>query len=1181
MQEEKSGTGQNVISLPQGGGAISGMGESFSPNLFTGTGNFTVPIAVPPGRNGMQPSLSLGYSTGNGNSCFGLGWNMSLPQISRKTNLGIPKYDDLLDVFVLSGAEDLIPVESNQVTDELTGVITTIISYRPRTEGLFAKIDHLKSTNGENYWRVKTKDGMVTYYGKSHGENTRTAVLTDPENNKRIACWKIATTIDPFGNSVEYYYEQDLQTTPYFSNQLYLVKIEFNNYTYNNERRFLHSIEFLYEQRVDAFSNFRHAFNTRTSKRCNEIRTYSHPLDEDMPEGYPLNNNNNNIHIRSYLLNYQDTIGILYSNGISILRSVSTEGYHLDEVESLPPVEFTYTEFEISSRDIIPITGRHLPNLHLNHPELDLIDLDGNGLPDFVQMSAGQPIRVWKNKGNGEFSRASLMDKSPLGLSLADPGVQLMDADGDGRIDLVINRDNFAGYYSLNHDGEWDKDSFRKYKTRPPLNLQSAQVQFMDLSGDGRTDILVNGSQLVCYFQNPALSKNENERGGLREHNTAIGWSEVKRVNKRGLDDFPNVNFADPRIRTGDFTGDGMQDVVQIQNGSVMYWPNKGYGNFDKKRTMRNSPKFGYQYNPSQLLVADINGDGVTDLVYVENNKITVWINQSGNAWSEPIIIKGTPRFSNRDSVRMVDLMGTGTAGILWSYDQGLSDERYYYLDINAGLKPYIMTEMKNNLGAVTKVEYKSSVYYYLLDRYGKKNAIDTAADYTGNVGNWKTKLPFPVQVVSRVEVIDTISKGKLTTRYFYHHGYWDGGEREYRGFARVDQFDTETFDRYHEDNLVLNEDFSGVSETNYMPPLMVKNWYHLGPVGSEYGNWKELDFSEEYWQEDQNMLSRPAEMREMIGGLSRRARRDAFRTLRGAELRTELYSMDGSIRQNRPFTVSETQTGLRLIDSPNTNEVINTLATTRNSNHIFFSYGIASRSTQWERGAEPMTSFSFTEDYDHYGQALKQINIAVPRGKNPLTGDALPSAGSHYDDGIGYYATVNESTYIYVNTPSQYMVNRVSKMQSKEATNNGSLSVFELKTLLITGTSVSLRLLALSYNYYDGVAFSNLPFGNIGVYGIPTRSIALAITPDELLNIYGTDIPPYYTNGVPDWSNFPPDFVASLQNAKAGYTYHNGGPEGFVEGWYVEGSRTKFDFQVNPIGAVGLPLAVRDVFDK
>jgi len=51
-------SGGSVISLPSGGGAVSGLGEKFSPDLFTGTGNFSVPIAVPPGRHGTAPQPS-------------------------------------------------------------------------------------------------------------------------------------------------------------------------------------------------------------------------------------------------------------------------------------------------------------------------------------------------------------------------------------------------------------------------------------------------------------------------------------------------------------------------------------------------------------------------------------------------------------------------------------------------------------------------------------------------------------------------------------------------------------------------------------------------------------------------------------------------------------------------------------------------------------------------------------------------------------------------------------------------------------------------------------------------------------------------------------------------------------------------------------------------------------------
>src|SRR6267143_4570015 len=101
-----------AISLPKGGGAIRGIGEKFAANPVTGTGAMTVPLATSPGRSGFGPQLALSYDSGSGNGPFGIGWSLSLPAITRKTDKGLPKYRDAeeSDVFILSGAEDLVPV---------------------------------------------------------------------------------------------------------------------------------------------------------------------------------------------------------------------------------------------------------------------------------------------------------------------------------------------------------------------------------------------------------------------------------------------------------------------------------------------------------------------------------------------------------------------------------------------------------------------------------------------------------------------------------------------------------------------------------------------------------------------------------------------------------------------------------------------------------------------------------------------------------------------------------------------------------------------------------------------------------------------------------------------------------------------------------------------------------------
>ena len=153
MGNGSSESGQ-TIPLPKGGGALHGIGEKFSPDLHTGTGNFTIPIALPPGRNGFQPQLSLVYSTGNGNGPFGLGWNLSVPEVRRKISKGVPHYDDNKDVFILSGQEDLVAVKTD-------GAIT---HYRPRTEGLFAQIRYHRDP-ANSYWEVRSTDGLVSFYG--------------------------------------------------------------------------------------------------------------------------------------------------------------------------------------------------------------------------------------------------------------------------------------------------------------------------------------------------------------------------------------------------------------------------------------------------------------------------------------------------------------------------------------------------------------------------------------------------------------------------------------------------------------------------------------------------------------------------------------------------------------------------------------------------------------------------------------------------------------------------------------------------------------------------------------------------------------------------------------------------------------------------------------------------------
>jgi len=200
-----------VISLPKGGGAIRGRGEKFAANPVIGTGSLSVPIYTSPGRSGFGPQLSLSYDSGAGNGAFGFGWSLSLPSIARKTDKGLPKYQDAdeSDIFILSGAEDLVPVPDEDQPKEprtVGEVKYRVRRYRPRTEGLFARIERWTNENDPTdvLWRSISKDNITTWYGKA-----RDSRIFDPSDPGRVFSWLICESYDDKGNAIRYEYKAE------------------------------------------------------------------------------------------------------------------------------------------------------------------------------------------------------------------------------------------------------------------------------------------------------------------------------------------------------------------------------------------------------------------------------------------------------------------------------------------------------------------------------------------------------------------------------------------------------------------------------------------------------------------------------------------------------------------------------------------------------------------------------------------------------------------------------------------------------------------------------------------------------------------------------------------------------------------------------------------------------------
>lgn len=164
MENNKQQVNVAPLSLPKGGGAIAGMGESLGAIGPSGLASLTVPLPISAGR-GYAPALALSYSSGGGNSPFGLGWQMGVLSIRRRTSRGTPRYDDR-DEFIGPNGELLVAVSEESEPSKDSRYSTTdfnVTCYQPRIEGGFDRIEFWQpqdATSGLTaFWLIYGADG--------------------------------------------------------------------------------------------------------------------------------------------------------------------------------------------------------------------------------------------------------------------------------------------------------------------------------------------------------------------------------------------------------------------------------------------------------------------------------------------------------------------------------------------------------------------------------------------------------------------------------------------------------------------------------------------------------------------------------------------------------------------------------------------------------------------------------------------------------------------------------------------------------------------------------------------------------------------------------------------------------------------------------------------------------------
>lgn len=952
-----------VLELPKSGGAIKGVGEKFSVNPATGAGNFSIPIGVTKARG--APSLNLSYSSSAGNSPFGMGWGIDVPQVTRKTEKKLPLFNNS-DTFIMSGAEDLVPTLISDDSDadnirwskkeEKTEGQYKVVSYRPRTEGLFARIEQLTHEHDKSdvFWRTISGENITSIFG-----DTKSSRIQNPNDSTNIFSWLLSRTYDDKGNITLYQYKQEdeanasngLSETQRKRNsqpQQYLKKILYGNQTMYSqhidllESDFLFKIVFdygehdidlpeikqkqgqLWPQREDAFSSYRSGFEIRTRRLCSRVLLF-----HTFPQQFELGTERL---IQSTDITYDE-------NPIATqIKSITQNAYELDgssyTKNDLPPIEFTYSKATVDEAPHsidAPFSDNVPQGLSGNY---QFTDLNTEGLSGVLIETSG----AWyykRNLGKGKFGPIKEVIEKPNWSNLGG-NAQLSNIESNGQ--LYLSRQGTGGGFSRRaDDGSWSP--FKSYENNLNIDLSDPDIRYVDLNGDGKPEIIILRDQLLRWYPN------EGEKGYQQENRNYIGDDQSKGPSCVFRNDLESIFLTD-------MSGDGLADIVRISPNNICYWPNLGYGRFGEQVIMDNAPTFDSSdfFDSKKIRLGDIDGSGTTDILYLGRNRTDFFLNQSGNGFDDAIELKGFPAHHSQSVVSLVDLLANGTSCLVWSSPlEADALAPWKYIDIMGSSKPYLLTEVRNNMGAVSRVRYKPSTHYYIKD------------EQQGNP--WITKLPFPVQVIDQSEVEDLITGRRFVSEYAYHHGYYDREEREYRGFGFVEQWDDESFT--FEDPKLLAPTEDNPDLLYRKPRLHTKSWFHTGAWEKEKTLSSQYEI--EYWQ-SQALLS-DSELLDAESWTTNEIR-EAKRALRGQLLRTELFADDDTPEADKPYTVSESRYQVKQVQP-----------TESNKHAVYISLPLETVTAHYERNTnDPRLSHEVTTKFDNYANVLQSVAIAYPR---------------------------------------------------------------------------------------------------------------------------------------------------------------------------------------------------------
>ena len=299
-----------------------------------GAFNYTIPIEVPAGVNGMTPEIFLSYSSQNQNNSgiYGYGWSDSIPYIERQNKTGVNNmYDEFFFESSISG--DLTAVSINK-----DGKGT----YTAREESQeFLQYQQVNDSS----WEVYTVEGTVYAFGKEASHR-----LVNPGDQEQITKWYLSSIQDRYGNRITYTYQDD-------ATQVYPKTITYTDYT---DKTGEYAIDFMYVP-APSYTSYSYGYPVITDQGVTQIDiSYQDTIIKSYDFSHSISPDSGRSLLTSYdVIGYEDSGDTVRAGETVFTYSESNLQFERDEDFPALPVE--------SSTDLWKNNQNQYPILFLDH----------------------------------------------------------------------------------------------------------------------------------------------------------------------------------------------------------------------------------------------------------------------------------------------------------------------------------------------------------------------------------------------------------------------------------------------------------------------------------------------------------------------------------------------------------------------------------------------------------------------------------------------------------------------------------------------------------------------------------------------------------------------------------------------------------------------------------------------